>query len=142
MLRVGYAMSGAEVGFAATSRYCDGSGRDGVHEGGGWKPWHVLKPSMMLCAPVYFYAALGTEAGNMAVPGSSFVPAAEKDTMIALYGQIRFWFAQYWDVKADFDKVAFYAFNAAGQLSFCSTISGTDRARAATRVKNNVCIGA
>lgn len=41
MLRVGYAMSGAEVGFAATSRYCDGSGRDGVHEGGGWKPWSV-----------------------------------------------------------------------------------------------------
>jgi len=48
--------------------------------------------------------ATGFTRGAVGNPGSSFVPAAEKDTMIALYGQIRFWFAQYWDVKADFDK--------------------------------------
>eukprot|EP00286_Rhodomonas_abbreviata_P012027 CAMPEP_0181329804 /NCGR_PEP_ID=MMETSP1101-20121128/23525_1 /TAXON_ID=46948 /ORGANISM="Rhodomonas abbreviata, Strain Caron Lab Isolate" /LENGTH=591 /DNA_ID=CAMNT_0023438945 /DNA_START=47 /DNA_END=1822 /DNA_ORIENTATION=- len=48
--------------------------------------------------------APGMARGAIGNPGAEFVPAEEKGTMIALYAQTRFWFAQYWDVAADFAR--------------------------------------
>lgn len=45
--------------------------------------------------------ATGFTRGLVGDPGPDFVPESEKATSISLYGQVRFWLAQYWDVRAD-----------------------------------------
>ena len=37
----------------------------------------------------------------MGDPGPNFVPFASRQTVKSLYGQARFWFSQYWDVRSD-----------------------------------------
>ncbi|KAL3940553.1 MAG: hypothetical protein SGBAC_004932 [Bacillariaceae sp.] len=75
----------------------------------------------------------GLTRGLVGDMGEDFVPSDQRDNVSSLYGQARFWFAQYWDVRADDevdDESRTYrqldgTITEKGLISYGGTLSGT-----------------
>ncbi|CAJ1960694.1 unnamed protein product [Cylindrotheca closterium] len=92
---------GTVTGIAILDGYPDliraGSFRPGIHpEGSG--------PLPAIQAVTVLAGGTGLTRGLVGDMGEDFVPSDKRGTVTSLYGQARFWFAQYWDVRSDLES--------------------------------------